>query len=129
MARNICASVILSFVGFLLSGVTQADSPPLFEFTPPDFTNADKNQDQRVDRDEQGNIIIERFEARDLNNDGSLNQDELPSGLFSTADENEDKKVSKKEFMKFRYGVFERFDDDQNEVLDHEEYRRWLDTQ
>ena len=42
---------------------------------------------------------------------------------------NKDKTVSKKEYMKFRFGVFERFDDDQNEALDHEEYRRWLESQ
>ena len=121
--------VISFFAALVLPGIGQSDSPPLFEFTPPDFTNADKNQDERVDRDEQGNIIIERFDARDLNNDGLLNQEELPSDFFSRADQNEDKTVSKKEFMKFRFGVFERFDDDQNEVLDHGEYRRWMESQ
>ena len=82
MARNISALVIFSFVAFFLSGVTQADSPPLFEFTPPSFTGADKNQDERIDRDEQGNIILDRFEARDLNDDGLLNQQELPPDFF-----------------------------------------------
>ena len=103
--------------------------PPAVVFTPPPFEEADANRDQQLDRDEQGRIIIDRFDARDLNNDGSLAPGEMPPGSFADADRNQDEKVTKKEFMRFRFGIFERYDQDQNETLDHQEYRRWLDGQ
>ena len=108
----------------------QSDSTPsIKEFTPPQFIEADQNQDQRLDTDEQGRIILDRFNARDLNDDGRLSDDELPPDPFTAADQDQDQVVSRKEFMQFRFGFFERYDEDQNEALDHQEYRRWLDAQ
>lgn len=81
-----------------------------------------------MDRSEQERIIIYRFDVRDLNDDGTLTQDELPAEAFSNADQNRDSTVSNKEFMRFRFGYFERYDQDNNDVLNGEEYRRWLDA-
>ena len=115
-------------VVFPFAGRSELPPPPAV-FTPPEFEEADGNRDQQLDRDEQGRIIIDRFDARDLNNDGSLAPGEMPPGSFADADMDQDKQVTKKEFMQFRFGIFERFDQDQNETLDHQEYRRWRDAQ
>lgn len=122
-------SVVLFISLHLATAFGQSDPAAPFVFTPPTFTEADKNQDVRVDRDEHGRIIIDRFSARDLNADGQLTVDELPAETFSIADEDQDQKVSKKEFMRFRFGIFEQFDKDSNDSLDREEYLRWLDSQ
>lgn len=124
--RYILTGIAAAFISL---SVARSDSPPTAVFEPPDFTGADLNKDEQVSRDEQRRIIIDRFDARDLNGDGQLTPGELPAALFSTADQDQDKKVSSKEFVRFRFGIFERFDDDGNDALNHDEYRHWLESQ
>ena len=79
MSRN--SSYIV--VAILLAGAAHAGSPAApVEFTPPDFTAADKNRDDQIDPEERRLIVIDRFEARDSNDDGRLTADELPSETF-----------------------------------------------
>ena len=128
--RQIFSSIMLSVIVLALPISSQADTTSAqTEFKPPDFVKADANSDRQVDKSEQERIIIYRFDIRDLNNDGQLTEDELPSEYFPNADQNQDKTVSKTEFMRFRFGYFDRYDQDNNDMLDNEEYRRWLDSQ
>ncbi len=92
------------------------------------FDRADGNDDSRVDRDEFGRIILDRFDCRDQNQDGawSLSECRGPGrATLDAADTNNDNKISRDELTGWGDRRFDSLDRNRDGHLGVQEYREW----
>ncbi len=89
---------------------------------------ADTNQDDRIDRQEFENRIIEMFQSSDKDGDQRLSIPELGpvnEKPFQEADKNNNKKLNLKEYIRFRFADFDRVDQDNDNLITPRELQNW----
>ncbi len=92
------------------------------------FDHADRNDDARVDRDEFGRIILDRFDCRDRNKDGawSLKECAGPSrDTLNAVDISNDKTISRDELTGWGDRRFDSLDRNRDGFLGVQEFREW----
>lgn len=92
------------------------------------FDRADRNDDARVDRDEFGRIIIDRFDCRDQNNDGAWSLPECRGADQTTldaADTDNDDRLSRDELSDWGDRRFDSLDRNRDGYLGIQEYKEW----
>ncbi len=92
------------------------------------FDRADINDDTRVDRDEFGRIIIDRFDCRDQNKDGAwaLSECRGPDRVtLDAADINKDQVLSREELSGWGDRRFDELDRNRDGSLGVREYQEW----
>ncbi len=119
----------MSKLSFLLSILIIAT----FFFDPlwaqsPAFDRADRNDDSRVDRDEFGRTIIDRFDCRDQNKDGAWTLTECRGpdrATLDAADINNDNRISRDELTDWGNRRFDSLDRNRDGYLGGQEYKEW----
>jgi Ca2+-binding EF-hand superfamily protein len=90
------------------------------------FTETDKNQDGKIDREEFHQRVMEIFFFGDRDKDGYMTREELVATVvfpedFADADRDGDGRYSYAEFVQVRFVTFDEVDDDDDGMLSVDE--------
>jgi Ca2+-binding EF-hand superfamily protein len=128
LRRAVGAALVTAATGTGAIAIATMGSAPVARAQDTDFSDADRNGDGRVDRDEYEKRMVEVFYLADANKDGVLEIEEVEVAerqVFERADTDHNGKVTLREFLVVRMADFDAADTNHDGVLSKGEVEAW----